>query len=236
MRLFGRKKEEAETPVETPEGPVVAPEAVGEMAEVEEVMAAEPAKRRANWGGRVAWVLAMAAIGAVVGLAIVAYLKFIDGPVSDRPDITLAGVQASTSPTPTVSELAGIYVDLTYPGVFDQVAQVKNDANALEQYNIGSKADYRRAIAVSVRKLPTGIVNDDASYRLRKINPQDYKERVDLSLGEPVQIMTKSDKTEQTLFWAHKNMVLTVAVTSTNPKDDLGAYMELLKSKLRWRQ
>jgi hypothetical protein len=199
---------------------------------------AEPApsvRKKPRWGGRVAWLVSMTAIGGVLGVLIVMGMKFIDGPVVVKPETSLKVLQASATPKPSVSELAGLYVDLVYPGVFDQVGQVKNDAQALEQFNISSKSDYSRTIAVSVRKLPSNNVNDDSGYRFRLINPQDYTQKVDKLNGEVALVMAKTDKTERTLFWAHKQMILAVSITSNNPHDDLEAFMATIESKLRWR-
>ncbi len=195
-------------------------------------------RRSRNIGGRVAWTMGMAAIGVVVGVIICAGIKFIDGPVDGTPKVSLAQIQAdaATNATPKPSELAGLYVLLMYPSVFDKVGQIKNDAHSIEQYNIGSSKDYSRMIAVSVRALDSGKLNDDSGYRFRTLNPTDYVPRTEKIGTEPAVIMAKSDKLEQTLFWAHNKYVVSVSITSNNPRDDLVAYMKQITSTLRWRQ
>ena len=198
----------------------------------------EPAERkRGKWGKRVGWFLAMSAMGVVVGVVIAAGMKFIDGPVSASANsTTLAQAVATPSTSPHEGELSGLYVDVKYPGVFDQVKQVKNNAHSYEQYVVSSSSDYSRTIAVDVEPLPSGLLNDDSSYRVREIAPSDYTLRSDKIGGEPVGIFSKTDKTEQTLFWAHKGNEVTVAITTTNPQDNLADFMKTVETGLRWRQ
>ncbi len=198
-------------------------------------VASEPVKPRHSKGKWVAWTLAMVGVGGAVGAVIILGLKFIDGPVVTKPDDpVLSKSQAATVATPEVNQLAGLYVTFNYPGVFDQMSQAKGDANTLEQYMLSSKSGFSRSIASSVRKLPTGIANDDSGYRFRKLNPQDYEEQVTKLAGETVNVLTKKDHTENTLFWAHQNMILSVSITSNDPHDDLVDFMRTVESKLRW--
>jgi hypothetical protein len=201
---------------------------------IEEATAA-PHKRSSKVGGRVAWTLAMSAIGVVVAAVIILGMKFIDGPVSGAGGVTLAQAEATSTPTPLASMLAGLYFELTYPGAFDQVSTLKNDTVSLEQYDISNKAQFQRLIAVSVRPLASGQLTDDSSFRFRQINPADYTQTALTLHGEPVVIIVKADHSEQTLFWAHKQKILTVSITSSNPKDSIPAYMKEIESTVRWR-
>jgi len=193
-------------------------------------------RRRRAWRV-VGWLTGMASIGVVFGLVIVAALRYVDGPAEARPAVL--GQQASTTPTPpsaATGNLAGLFVQLSYPGTFDSIVQLKNDPQALEQYNLGSKNNYKHQIAVNVRPLASGQLSDDASYRLRQNQPDTYRPSSELVGGEAAIIMAKADGAEQTLFWAHAGRILTVSITSSDPKDDIAAMMKTIKTSARWRQ
>ncbi len=188
----------------------------------------------AHWLG---WAVMTVTIGTVIGFASVGYLKYVDGPVESKPDKSLSLARKSVSPTPQPPNMfGGLTIEFQYPAVFDMVGQVKTDSQALEQYTIGSKADYSRGISVNVRPLPSGLLEDDSSYRFRQTNTAEYRLAADKIAGEPVAIFSKLDKREQTLFWAHDGREVIVSLTSGNPKDDLTGIMNGIKTSLRWRR
>ena len=184
---------------------------------------------------RTAWALSLSAMGLVVGLVIVGIMRFLNGPVTATSAPTLAQVQVSSTPKPSTIQLAGLYFEMTYPALFDQVGRLKNDAQAFEQYNISSKKDYRRVMAVSVRTLPSNLLDDDSSYKFRHISGKDYQERSDRLAGEAVAVMSKTDNSEVTLFWVHQGKLLTISITSSNPNDQVADYMKAVEPTLRWR-
>ena len=194
----------------------------------------EPERRSAHWLG---WSVVSVTLGVIIGFGMVGYLKYVDGPVESKPSKSLAEVHKSVAPTPVPPNLlSGLAIEFQYPSIFDTLGQVKNDKQALEQYNIGSKADYSRTIAVDVRPLTSGQLEDDSSFRFRQLNTTDYTITPDKIGAEPVMLADKHDKSERTLFWAHQGKEVTVALTSTNPRDDLVTIMAGIKSSLRWRQ
>lgn len=189
------------------------------------------------WGGRVAWLLAMVTVGVFLGLLIVTLLKFIDGPVVATEGKTLAQLQATPAVSPSLNLWDGQYAELKYPGIFDQIGHVKGSVNSLESYMLSSRGSYARQIAIDVGKLPSNNVEDDSSYKYRSINPALYSPQTITLSGEPVIVMVKADKSERTLFWPHKGMLLTVSLTSDNPaKDNLESYLAQIQPTVRWRQ
>jgi lipopolysaccharide export LptBFGC system permease protein LptF len=213
---------------------VMQPEGGPGAEAVETEAAPDEAEKRP--GSRFAWLVALAVVGALIGLVIVVFMKFVNGPVSATATTTLAEVKATAAPKPTTNQLAGLYFDMVYPGIFDQVGRLQNDTHSLEQYNISSKKDYRRTMAVSVRDLEANLLDNDSSYKFRKINPKDYKEHTDKLGGEPVAVMAKLDNTEVTLFWPHQGKILTISITSSNPNDVLADFMTAVEPTLRWRK
>ncbi len=186
---------------------------------------------------RVARGVSLVVVGAVLGLVIVGIMKFVNDPAQANTQ-SLSKAQASVAPTPykpPVNQLGGLNVSFSYPGEFDQMSPLKNSPRALEQYMLGSKGNYRHSIAVEVNPLDAAGLSEDANYRVRMMHPADYSESREQIRGEIVVFMTKSDKSEQTMFWAHDAKVLMVAITTTDPHDDLAAFMAVIKSSVRWR-
>jgi hypothetical protein len=215
-------------------------EVVAEVAGEEPAEGLEPAavpagvsKRR---GRRISLLAAMVSVGVMVGLVIVGVMKFVNDPVEAAATAKgLVKPPVSVKPTPTTSVLSGLYVSMNYPGIFDQLQHMKTDVQSLEQYMLSSKSNYRRTIAVDVRPLVSGGVEDDASYKLRLLHADQYRPSTDKVAGEPVAIMTKLDGREQTLFWAHQGKLLIVSITSSDTMDDVAAFMNVVKPTIRWR-
>jgi len=176
-------------------------------------------------------------VGAIFGFAIIFLMRFVNGPVSGKvSSTTLADVKASAAPTPLPAhQLAGLYVALDYPATYDQLAQIKTDKTALEQYDMSPKGDYRQSITVHVAELPSGDPHEDASYRIRELNTAEYRSTV-IPGGDRTVLMTKADGSEQTLFVVHKARLLTVAVTSTSTKATAKEIMAIIQPSVRWIQ
>ena len=182
-----------------------------------------------------AWFFTLSFIGGMFGLVIVVLLWFVNGAVGTSA--SLAAAQKSFAPTPIPPNmLAGIDIEMSYPGIFDQVAHVKNDTTAIEQYNLGSNGNYRRSVGISVHTFTSADMTEDSNYRFRQNNTDTYRGSKSTIGTEPVALMTKIDKTEQSLFWLHQGKLLIVAVTSTDPKDDVTAIMAQIQPTIKWRQ
>ncbi|MBW4061785.1 hypothetical protein HJC99_04425 [Candidatus Saccharibacteria bacterium] len=193
--------------------------------------AVKPAHKRRRWLGR---LTGLVFVGMVVGLAVIGMLKFANDPVSGTT-VSAKSLKQSTDPTPAPpGTLHGLYASMNYPGVFNQVSQVKTDANALEQYNLGSSTTYRRTITVDISSFPTGKPHDDSNYRLREIQSATYMPSTKTVNGETVYIMTKNDASEVSWFWPHAGKLLVVAVTTTQPGDHPADFATLVMNSVRW--
>jgi hypothetical protein len=193
-------------------------------------------KKPRRKGSRSAWIVSMVAMGAVVGLVIIGFLRFVNDPVEAGANAkpSLRPVPAAVNTT-GVNQLGGLNFTFNYPAIFDQTAP-KHEPQSLEQYNLGSKSNYRHLIAVDVRMSQPGGVTDDASYKYRLLHAELYAESIEKINGENVVLMTKKDKQEQTMFWGHQGKQLTVSVTSTDPKDDVTAILSVIKASTRWNK
>jgi hypothetical protein len=100
---------------------------------------------------------------------------------------------------------------------------------------LSSKGNYRHTIAVEVNPLEPGGLSMDGGYRLRQMKSADYKESQEHIGGDLVATMAKADKQELTMFWVHGNKVLTVAMVSTDAKDDMSVFMGTVKKSVKWK-
>jgi hypothetical protein len=202
--------------------------------EIPKVIPEVKKKGKIHW---VSWSVSLVIVGCVLGVIIIIFMKFLNGPATAQAT-PLTATQGIPTPEPKAGngQLSGLYITMQYPGVFDQVSRVKNDNSALEQYNITSSGNYREQISVDVSQLPSGGLNDDSSYRYRSINPDLYTPSKATLQGEPVVLMTKSDNTEQTLFWVHGGYELIIAITSSDVTDNVKAYMSAIMPTIRWKQ
>ena len=191
-------------------------------------------RNRRSWAR---WIWGMVTVGVVFGLLIVGIIKFVNDPVTATGSTTLEQVKATPTPTPpTVNHFAGKTIQFSYSGVFDTVAALSNDHQALDQYTITSKAEYRRSIAIDVRPLGSDNIDDDGSYRVRAMHPEDYTP-TSVKLGnETGVVMVKSDGTERTLFWAHDDNLAAISISSNAPNDPIEDYMKTVIATIGWRQ
>jgi hypothetical protein len=207
--------------------PAVAPAA-------EDDAAAKPRGRKywALWSG------SMVGTGVVVGVVLVLLMKLVNGPVSATatPD-ALEAARAAASPTPATNTISGKSVELSYPSVFDAVANKSNDPGAKgDQYYLSTKSLSGRTMVVTAFVLASRKLEDDSSYKFRAMHPELYKMST-MKLGkEQGVIMSRVDKTEVTFFWVHGDRDLNIALTSTDPKDDLAAWMQAMIPTIRWKQ
>lgn len=196
---------------------------------------ADPKEQRR--GRRAGWIAAMVIMGVCIGLLAVGIIKFMNAPSEAAIKPSLNGVPPATaSPVAPATELlAGLDVSFSYPGIFNQVTRVKNDPSATEQYDIGSKSNYRRLITVEVTPLENGDLTNNSSYRVRQIHPDTYKQSTEQIGGGPVVFMTNVNGQEQVMFWVHKSELLMVAATSSDPDDKVVNFIATIKGSVKWK-
>ena len=176
-------------------------------------------------------------VGVVFGVAVVAILKFVNGPVVAGPSVQsqIEDSKQSAQPSPDMPSLEGLKVSFSYPNALSDVSRVRNAAG-IEQYLLRTKGDGASVqIAVSVDSLPSGNLADDSSYQFRTLKSAGYT-RSDIKMfGEPAVLLTKQDNTERTIFWPHKGMELTISGTTTGDFSNLTSYMATISNSLRWQ-
>ncbi len=198
-----------------------------------ELVTSQP--RRSKWR-RIRWFGGLVVVGTVFGLVIVGLLRLADGPVTAKAIPPKPSANPGVGSVAGVNTFSGAHVNFSYPDKFDSVSQLSDTASSLEQYILSSKTNVSHHIAVNVRVLPSGLLDDDPSYKFRTLGTSGYQALPDKLMGEPVVTMVKQDKTERTLFWAHRGKLLTIAVVSTDPHDDMAGILDGITKTLRWKQ
>jgi hypothetical protein len=215
----------------------VVEEVTGQAPDEDEPPKTEPKKAKKRGASHwVAWGTSMVVMGLLVGVAVIAILKFINNPAEAVVHADTSGI---TKPTPTpdlsIVELDGQTFSLKYPHIFDQVSGKKPDSGSVEEFNMGSKSNYRRLIAVDIRREAIQSLADDASYRIRHDHPDTYKEEVHKTANGTFSVMTKNDSHEQTLFWLNAGKLMMISVTSTDANDNVASFMKVISDSVRWK-
>jgi hypothetical protein len=186
-----------------------------------------------HWAGL---ITGCAVIGAIIGLVIVGFLKFVNGPVtaSAKPD-PLADARKKIEPTPDMRILSGREVELRYQSMFDAVGTQQQATGEHDQYYISSKANPARSLALTVSAQKSAKLEDDSGYKWRLSEKAQYKASpTNLGLGKAM-LFSKVDNTEATLFWSNGSKELALSLTSTDPHDNPAAMMQQIMPTIRWK-
>ncbi len=137
----------------------------------------------------------------------------------------------------TVKQLDGKFIAFSYSGRYVASTESPQDGS-LELYMLRATTTYDKQIAASVAELPDGNLNANGAYLYRQSRTDLYKKRSVEVQGRQIDVLVKSDGTEQTAFLPYGNRVVILAFTTTaaaaqndNLTDEVN---ELLKS-FRWK-
>lgn len=205
------------------------------MPQAPETPADDKEERFSAVGQWVAIILACAVIGVVIGGAIVGFLKFVNSPVTAKASADpLEAAREAAGPTTSTNLFKGKQITLQYPSSFNAVNEY--NSSTLDSYMISSKTQEQTTLALAVVPLKSMLLEDDSSYKYRLVHPELYTSRQMQLGGEKAVLMTKTDKTEATLFWAHKDMDLNLSLTSSDPKLSPVDVMNQIAPTIRWVQ
>jgi hypothetical protein len=182
---------------------------------------------------RLAILLVMVAISVPAVLAIRQLQAPGEGTVI-KNDETLGSFDPSAGSRPAT--LNGEHFSLSYDSGFSDVTDIsRNDTNALEQYRLRRPGQGGTSLVLSIRKLPPGGLAEDASYRLRKIKPNDYVESSVTVGNATATLMRATAGGEVVAFLPHGNLLATLAVAGSGGSEDLTKLAVSTLDKLVWR-
>ena len=186
------------------------------------------------------YIIAVTLLG-VMGAGAVWGYRFLSGENQGKvqpPEVAaaLAEVAPKAEEAPLVS-LTTQYLLLKYEAVYGDVRNLGPEPNALERYlliarqgSLGSKT-----IAVTIKNLVGGKVEEESAYDMRQNQPDVYKEISQSIAGKQMIFMQKVDGSEVTFFATHHNWLAIIALTTTGAGDNLMKEATTMAEKLEWR-
>jgi len=175
----------------------------------------------------------------ITGGATFALIRIMMGP-AEGVVINSFPEARSTEPVVELEQFEGKFFTFAYPNTYVVQPQRKDDTNNLETNTFIASGMMNKILTVTVTSLPSGKLEDDASYYMRSLNLQTYQMKAQSAQGERVVVALNTKDSQQAAFWVHKsasgNMLLTFAVSSVSINSQATAqeYQTMLES-IRWR-
>jgi len=161
--------------------------------------------------------------------------RTLNGPTA--APVSQPSSAAATESTPVTHSLTGHYFAVRYPSEFTTVNEITSqDPNSLEQYRLGATAHGVTTAVISIAKQPAAGLGDDSSYKLRKIQPDVYRESTETYGTNQATVMTKQDGSETTAFIVKSPYLATIAVTSSSPVRSSADSLKGLAAAFQWVQ
>lgn len=183
---------------------------------------------------RVFW-LVLLAIVAVLGLVGYRMAQSLLGPAYGTVVTTVPLAQQAPPPV-ELEQFDGKHLSFARPITYEQRPPRPDEAKSLESHTFISSGMISKVLLVTVNTLPSGRLEDDASYHMRTLNPDRYKIREIKVKEEKVMIATNTAEHQQTAFWPHGGKLLTFTLTglSTDSATVNEEYEKMLQS-VTWK-
>ncbi len=155
-------------------------------------------------------------IALVVVIGIIIFIRLINGSANG----TIS--QTKTPATTPISNLTadGKTFSFSYPNSFHQIPADSLSAQDIEKFSLLSPQTSPWHIDIQIRKLPSGNITDDSSYKLRKLNPQQYAEQVVTINGNDMYVLTDiTGGYNKIVFTVDTGRIASIAVTSNSATD-----------------
>lgn len=178
-------------------------------------------------------------IGGLLGGAVIALLRYADGPSEGYVKAAVDAAKPKPTPTPEPGALAGLYVGFEYPAGFGRIERVASRPPDLENYVLatgGGVTTPRVTLAVVVAPAGRGGLDEDSGYQMRRLRANLYTAKTVVMSTGSATLFTRNDGTEQTLYWLGAKYRLSVAIgQSTGSTGDIEAVMQQVIKTARWR-
>ena len=146
-------------------------------------------------------------------------------------------VPATTTQTRASSadkQLDARYFQLKYAYYYQADSRAQPAELRAEQYIFHAPGRTGKQLATAVEVLPTAILADNGSYKMRRSATDSYKE-LDRKIGDKhYTVMAKADGTEVVAFLPRDQQVLTIALVS-GMSDDLLSELDQILATFSWK-
>lgn len=188
--------------------------------------------------------------GGVLLCALLLWLGFrqLTGPAEGhivRPSgATITTKVTKESPVATdmtQQKLSSVYFDLTLPPGYRLQPNTQASAGLLYQQTIIKPSSFGSlVVAISLKTLPEGGVNNDPSYTTRHEQPAQYQASVRQIKGDTVFLFADTEHASTVAFWPHSNYLATIGISAgiSNPGGDTTDQRSVLEALLdawQWR-
>jgi hypothetical protein len=146
----------------------------------------------------------------------------------------------AAAPAVELEQFEGTYVTFAYPDSYTVQPPSKDNANSLETHTFVASGMMSKILTITVTKLPSGKLEDDASYYMRSLHPETYSLKPQMIQGDKVVLALDAKNSQQAAFWAHntkdggKLLTFTISSVSINSAETAQEYQKMLES-IRWR-
>jgi len=175
----------------------------------------------------------------VVGVGGILLVKLMMGP-AEGTVINSFPEARSTEPVVQLEQFEAKFLTFAYPNTYELQPQNKDNVNNLETHTFIASGMMNKILTVTITSLPSGKLEDDASYYMRSLRPEIYQLKP-LTIGnERVIIAVNAKDSQQAAFWAHKSpngnklLTFTMSSVSINSKETATEYQKMLES-ISWR-
>jgi hypothetical protein len=162
-----------------------------------------------------AWV----SVGVLLTLVVLAFgvLHILNTPAQGI--ITEHAVQATGQQNTQQILVSGKTVTFRYP---TSIQKTKPDILAVgdvEKFLFVRPQLSAWSLAIQIRQLPSGVLEDDGGYNLRKQHPELYEEQKSIINGMSVSVMSDKRNADKVAFIVHNKLVASIAVSGDDTQN-----------------
>lgn len=179
----------------------------------------------------------LAAVATLVGLSIVGYkIAFapVNGTISPHPIVSRATPERPVNKI--TNTLQGKHFVLEYSNVFRSMSDTApQDRNAIEAYRLTDNQGGTTVTAVvNIKFVNKGGLTEESAYHMRKLQPDLYTEGSEQIGTTSFVVMKKRDASEVVGFSLHKDMLVTIAVSSSRGTQSTDETAATIMKKFQW--
>ncbi len=150
--------------------------------------------------------------------------------------VTTIPLAKPVAPPIELEQFDGKHLSFARPVTYAAQSTRKPESNSLESATFIASGMASKVLIMTVASLPSGRLEDEASYIMRTLHPDRYKITEVKAKGEKVMVAVNAAENQTTAFWPHGNKLLMLTLTgiSTDTPVVQEEYHKMLQS-VSWR-